>query len=88
MIELEGERDLDGMRAEVTARSQQRPKLRAACEELTTRADRLEEALADRDAATLHAGVVLREFKEALQQVGRTAQSLLNGSRHNGDHPD
>lgn len=78
------DRDLDGLRDEVVARAQRGPRLRKAIEALAEAGDRLEEAVEQRDAASMHAQVVVSEFKEALQQVGRTAQSLLNGRNGNG----
>lgn len=75
-----GIRDLDGMRDEMEARGRQRPRLKHAIAGLAAAGERLQEALDDRDAANVHAVVAVAEFKEALQVVGRCAQSLLNTS--------
>lgn len=69
---------MDGMREEIIARSSVKGKLRAACLDLADKADRLEDALEQRHLASVHAKATLGDFKEALQLVGRVAQSLVN----------
>jgi hypothetical protein len=68
----------DGIEGELRARASQRGKLRIVCQELVGKADALEEAIEERAAARIHAQSALHEFKEALQLVGRVAQSLVN----------
>lgn len=78
MVEPKERDGLDGMRDEIAARSNVRGKLRRVCEELVAKADKLEDALEQRNLARIHAQATVGEFKEALQLVGRVAQSLVN----------
>lgn len=71
--------DGDGMEDDVRAAAMKRGRLKAACVNLTEQAERLEEALGEREHATTQAKSVLRDFKDALQVVGRTAQILVAG---------
>lgn len=57
-----------------------RPTLATTCRQLTKRAEKLEEALAARKLAQSRAKTELALFREALQAVGRVAQSLVNAS--------
>jgi hypothetical protein len=70
--------DEDGMRDEIKARTEQRGKLKAACQDLVGQAEKLEHALDERNHARLRAHTALHDFKETLTLVGRVAQSLVN----------
>jgi hypothetical protein len=58
-----------------------RPPLVRACNDLAAVAQRLEDAIDERDAARIHANTLVGEFRAQLQVVGRAAQSLVNTDR-------
>jgi hypothetical protein len=68
----------DGITREDTGA--RRPSLTSACRTLTTRAAKLEKVLDERKAANIRARSELAMFKDALNTVGRVAQSLVNTS--------
>jgi hypothetical protein len=71
-----GHDHVDELREDVRARSR-RKKLGDVVRDLAVRADKLEEAIDDRQAATAAARTRLMEFNEGLRLVERVARALL-----------